>query len=172
MNIADELQKLEELRRTGALSDDEFARAKASVLSGSAAPAPAAPASPATSVTESPEAQAAAKDLRTRQWAMFLHLSLLAGFLVPLAGLIVPVIIWQLKKEELPGIDAHGKVVVNWIISGLIYAVVCSLLILVLVGIPLLGALFLVGIVFPIIGAIKANEGVVWKYPLAITFLS
>jgi hypothetical protein len=39
MNIADELRKLQELHRTGALSDEEFAQAKAAVLSGTA-PAP------------------------------------------------------------------------------------------------------------------------------------
>jgi len=166
MNIADELQKLEELHRAGTLSDEEFARAKASVLAGSAPPAAAS-----TSGAQSPEALAASKDRETRQWAMFLHLSLLAGFLVPFAGLIVPIVIWQLKKEELPGIDAHGKVVVNWIISGIIYAILCCLLLFVIVGIPLLIALFVVGIIFPIVGAIKANDGIVWNYPLTITFL-
>src|SRR5437764_601090 len=39
MSIADELQKLEDLRRSGALSETEFARAKAAVLAGAAAPA-------------------------------------------------------------------------------------------------------------------------------------
>ena len=32
MNIADELQKLQELHRTGALTDEEFATANAAVL--------------------------------------------------------------------------------------------------------------------------------------------
>jgi uncharacterized Tic20 family protein len=165
MNIADELQKLEELHRAGTLSDEEFARAKTSVLAGSAPPAAA------TSGAQSAEALAASKERQTRQCAMFLHLSLLAGFLVPFAGLIVPIVIWQLKKEELPGIDAHGKVVVNWIISGIIYVILCCLLIIVIAGIPLLIALFVVGIIFPIVGAIKANDGIVWNYPLTITFL-
>jgi hypothetical protein len=40
MSIADELRKLQELHRTGALSDEEFAQAKAAVLGGTA-PAPA-----------------------------------------------------------------------------------------------------------------------------------
>ncbi len=164
MAISDELQKLEELHRTGALSDEEFATAKASVLAGSA--------QAATAGTSGAQAAPVSKELQTRQWAMFLHLSLLAGFLVPLAGLIVPIVIWQLKKEELPGIDAHGKMVTNWIISLVIYGVVSCLLIIVLIGIPLLLALGVIAIVFPIIGAIKANEGVLWKYPLTITFLS
>jgi hypothetical protein len=39
MSFVDELQKLEELRRSGSLSDAEFAQAKAALLAGSAAPA-------------------------------------------------------------------------------------------------------------------------------------
>ena len=109
---------------------------------------------------------------QVRQWALFLHLSQLTGFLVPFAGLIVPIVIWQIKKTAMPALDAHGKVVVNWIISELIYAVVGALLVLVLIGVPLLIILGLLGVIFPIIGGIKANNGELWKYPLSIRFLS
>jgi len=44
------------------------------------------------------------------------------------------------------------------------------LLIFVIIGIPLLLLLCLVGVIFPIIGGIKASDGQVWKYPLSITF--
>lgn len=44
MSISNELDKLDELHRRGALSDDEFARAKARVLGGSGAATPSAPA--------------------------------------------------------------------------------------------------------------------------------
>ena len=113
-----------------------------------------------------------ATDSEARQWATFLHLSLLAGVLVPGAGFVLPIILWQVKKDELPSIDAHGKVVVNWLISALIYGAVCGLLCFVLIGLPLLGILGLLSMVFPIIGAIKANEGVLWTYPLSIRILS
>jgi len=154
MSIPDQLQKLQDLRQAGALSDEEFARAKAAILAGST-PAPPPP----------------SKDQQTRQWAFLLHLSLLAGFLIPLAGLVVPILIWQLKKDDLPGIDPHGRVVANWIISEIVYAVACGVLALLVIGIPLLMALFAIGIIFPIIGGIKANDGIVWKYPLSIPFL-
>jgi hypothetical protein len=61
--------------------------------------------------------------------------------------------------------------VVNWILSELLYAVICGLLALVWIGIPLLIALAVVGVVFPIIGGLKANEGQVWTYPMSIHFL-
>jgi uncharacterized protein len=111
------------------------------------------------------------KETQTRQWALFLHLSLLAGFVVPLAGLVTPIIIWQLKKNDLPGLDIHGKNVVNWIISDLIYIAIGYILCFVLIGFPILIALGIVSIVFPIIGGIKANNGEVWKYPLTIRFV-
>lgn len=111
------------------------------------------------------------EDKETRQWAMALHLSQLAGFVVPFAGLIVPILIWQLKKEEMPELDIHGKIVTNWIISALIYSVVCFILTFLLIGIFLAIPLGIIAIVFPIIGGIKANEGRAWKYPLSISFL-
>ena len=104
------------------------------------------------------------------QWALFLHLSQFAGYLVPLAGWIAPIIIWQLKKAEMPALDAHGKDVANWILSEIIYGAISVILVFVAIGIPILIVLFVLGIIFPIIGAIKAGDGIVWKYPLSISF--
>jgi len=98
-------------------------------------------------------------------------LSVLAGLLVPLAGVVVPILIWQLKKAELPGLDVHGKNAVNWIISTVVYAVVCIVLTMVIIGFPLLIVLGVLGVVFPIVAAIKANKGEVWQYPFSIRVL-
>ncbi len=106
-----------------------------------------------------------------KQMGMFLHLSQLANFILPPAGIVAPIIIWQIKKDEMPALDAHGKMIVNWMISSLIYGFVSAILVFFLVGIFLLIALGIVGIVFPIIGAIKANNGEFWEYPLTIKFL-
>lgn len=106
-----------------------------------------------------------------KQMGMFLHLSQLINVLLPPVGLIVPIVLWQLKKEEMPGLDAHGKNVVNWIISSVIYVFVSVILVFVVIGIPLLMIIGLLGIIFPIIGGIKANNGEIWNYPGAIRFL-
>ena len=158
MNVADELLKLQQLHQSGAISDEEFVDAKAKLLHAPSPSGPGAPADPAT------------LEQQTRQWAMLLHLSQLANFLAPLAGVIVPILIWQIKKTELPEIDEHGKIVANWIISAIIYGIVSVFLIVVLIGVPLLVVLFVLAIIFPIIGGLKANNGEVWKYPLSITF--
>ncbi len=157
MNIAEELERLHQLHQNGGLSDEEYARAKASLLN--------------TSTTKPIVIDNTSLALQTRQWAMFLHFSLLAGFIVPILGLVTPILIWQLKKAELPGLDVHGKVVMNWLISAVLYGVVSALLILIVVGIPLLVVLGILCIVFPILGGIRANNGEVWKYPLSIEFL-
>lgn len=105
------------------------------------------------------------------QWAMLLHLSVLAGFIVPFAGLVVPIVIYMLKKDELPGLRPHFYVVINWIISVVIYAIVCAILVFIVIGIFLFWALALLALIFPIIGAIKANDGEVWNYPLSIPIM-
>ena len=106
-----------------------------------------------------------------RQMGLFLHLSQLAGFVIPFGGIILPVILWQTQKEKMPALDAHGKMVVNFMLSVLIYAVVSVILMFVLVGFLTLLAVAIIHIVFPIVGAIKANNGELWDYPLTIKFL-
>lgn len=105
-------------------------------------------------------------------WGMILHLSVFAGYVVPLAGLVAPIVIWQIKKDQFPIVDEHGKNQLNWMISMLIYSAVSGLLIFVVIGIFLLAVLGIAAIVLPIIAGIKANNGEVWPYPLSIRFLS
>lgn len=109
-------------------------------------------------------------DASAKQWALILHLSQFAGFIVPFAGLLAPILIWQLKKDDIPGLDEHGKNIANWMISAFIYGFVSALLTIVLIGFVGLIAIAIMAVVFPIIGAIKANDGVAWKYPLSIAF--
>jgi len=108
-----------------------------------------------------------------KQMGLFLHLSQLANLLVPPAGIIVPIVLWQVNKDKMPALDAHGKMIANWIISSIIYWFASFILLFVffLGLIPMLG-LAIAGIAFPIIGALKANNnGELWEYPLTIKFL-
>ena len=105
------------------------------------------------------------RDRETNQWAMFIHFSILAGWIVPIGGLIVPILLWQIKKDELPGIVPHAHIVLNWIVTSLVYAVICAILTIIFIGILGFIALCLATVVFAITGGIKANEGEVWEYP-------
>lgn len=106
-----------------------------------------------------------------RQMGLFLHLSqLLNAFIFPV-GIILPIVLWQTNKDKMPALDAHGKMVVNWMISATIYAIVSIILIFFLIGILTTFALWLMCLIFPIVGAIKANNGELWEYPLTIKFI-
>ncbi|MEM7708342.1 MAG: DUF4870 domain-containing protein [Pseudomonadota bacterium] len=112
-----------------------------------------------------------ALERQANQWGMFIHFGILAGFVVPFAGLVVPIVLWQMKKDELPRVDAHGKVVVNWMLSSLIYGLVCGVLTLILIGALGFLALGIATVIFAIVGGIKANDGEIWEYPASIRFL-
>ena len=166
MSLADELAKLQELFRTGVLSEAEFQAAKARLIAGEP-PQPQSSAGAFAAFTGNAD-----NDSQTCTWAMLIHLTQFAGYVAPLAGLVVPIVLWQVKKNELPGVDAHGRNVANWILSELIYAAISELLCFVVIGVPLLIALGILSLVFPIIGGIKASSGEVWRYPLSIQFFS
>ncbi len=111
--------------------------------------------------------------LNSRQWAVFLHLSQLLGYLVPGLGFAGPLVIWLVLKDRFAELDAHGRMVTNWMISLLIYSLIAAMIALVTcgIGVVLMIPLILLSIIFPVIGAIKASDGSLWKYPLAIPFL-
>ena len=107
-----------------------------------------------------------------KQMGLFLHLSGLAFALVFPIGIVLPIILWQTQRDKIPALDAHGKMVTNWMISATIYGVVSFVLMFVLVGFLTGAAVWLMAVIFPIIGALKANnEGELWEYPLTIKFL-
>ena len=98
--------------------------------------------------------------------AMLCHLLSLVGFIgVPLGNIIGPLVLWLVKKDEDPFVDATGKEVLNFQISASIYGVICALLFIVFIGVILLPILIIAVIIYTIIGAVKANEGQLYRYP-------
>lgn len=109
--------------------------------------------------------------MHVNQFCLVMHLSQFAGFVVPFAGLILPIVMWATNKDESEMVDQHGKEILNWIISVVIYSIVAFILSFILIGIFLALALFVLGIIFPIIGAVQAGNGKFYNYPLSITFV-
>lgn len=109
---------------------------------------------------------------QARQWGMFCHLAALAGTLIPLGNVIGPLVVWLMKKEEFAFVDDQGKEALNFQLSVTIYLFVAAILVFVIVGIFLLLALAVGALVLMVIAAMKANEGVAYRYPLTIRFLS
>lgn len=124
-----------------------------------------------TSVTQSSTPTASTtKDERT--WAMLCHLSTLAGFVIPFGNIVGPLVMWTIKKDEFPLVEDQGKEALNFQISMTIYVIASIILIFLLVGIPLLIGLGLFDLIVTVIAAINANDGVKYRYPLCIRFVS
>ena len=129
-------------------------------------PAPA-PVPPPTA-PDSPEA---------RRWITILHLSALAGFVFVGVGQVLgPLIVWLLKKNDVPGLDEAGKEVLNfqiswtlwWFLSWGFVAIGWCLVFPLAAPIVLLVA----WVVFGANGAIKASNGAPGGFPLTIRFLN
>jgi uncharacterized Tic20 family protein len=120
---------------------------------------------------------------------------------VPLGHIIGPMVVWQMKKDDSAFVDASGKESLNFHISLTLYTFVAIVVLLVFfftsiyltagaagehvapgtwlplllggfLG-PLLGLLIfpLLGVIFTVVGAIKAANGELYHYPFAIRFL-
>ena len=159
MGLVEELEKLKDLKQSGVISDEEYADAKAKILDRKY-----------EGLNYEQKIRRGSSD--EEMWGMFIHLSQFCGYAIPFAGLIAPIVLWQIKKKESRVLDLHGRIVVNWIITAFILGIVFGLLCFVFIGIPLSIALLIGGIIFPIIGGIKANSGEIWKYPCSIEFFS
>lgn len=113
--------------------------------------------------------------LSLSQWSVILHLSALLGFGTPTGGNIIgPLVVWLIKKTDLPAIDPIGKDVLNFQISYTLYlylsgiiAVVGSCLI-VTWALPVIVAL--AWLVLTIIGAVKVSNGERYTFPWVIAF--
>jgi uncharacterized protein len=111
-------------------------------------------------------------DRDVRMWGMFCHLSALACFIgIPFANLIAPLVIWLIKREQHPFLDQQGREALNFQISMTIYAFAAFILCFILIGIPLLFVLGIMDLVLVITAAIRANDGISYRYPLTIRFL-
>jgi hypothetical protein len=110
-------------------------------------------------------------DKDERMWGMLCHLIAFSGFVVPFGSLLGPLIIWLIKKDEMPFVDDQGKESLNFQLTMLIAFVISIILIVVVIGFLLLGVLCIYEIVVLIIATIKANEGVRYRYPYTIRFI-
>ena len=123
-----------------------------------------------TSPSQAMAAQATASNAST--YAMFCHLSAFAGLFFPFGNVLGPLVVWLVKKDEIPEVDAHGKESINFQLSVTIYTIVSAILVLLLIGIPLLIGLSVFWLVVVILASVRANEGTLYRYPLTIRFLN
>ena len=119
------------------------------------------------------------KEIRT--WAMMLHFSAILGLLawipaspsmvLPFVNIICPLVLWLLKREEHPFLNDQGREVVNFHITlGLVHAL--GVVTFCAGGFVLTVAAFFIGMVLSIVGGVKANDGLTYRYPLALRLIN
>ena len=118
-----------------------------------------------------------------RQWAMFAHLSALLGGIVTsgwagsVGCFIGPLVIWMVKKDTMPFVNDQGREALNFNITvgivflGLFLLSIITLGIGLIITVPLMIIVGLAWLVLTIIAAIKANEGVAYRYPFALRLI-
>ena len=123
------------------------------------------------------------REQEIRTWSMLCHLSALAILFIPFGNLLGPLIIWQIKRKELPEIDPHAKESINFQITLVIISIIFSIFLAgsigygILIQSPLtmitsgiglalfLALINLAGLLLVIIAGIKANNGELYNYP-------
>lgn len=99
-------------------------------------------------------------------WATLIHIGgILFGFLPALIGYLV-------LKDRGPFIRQHTATALNFQITLLIAYIVGGILTVLVIGLIVLLAAWVLSIVFGIIAAVAANRGEQYTYPLTIKFVS
>lgn len=106
-----------------------------------------------------------------RNMGIAVQVSSFAGYIIPFGSILGPFIVWLMKRDEMPFVDECGRNCLNFKISLMIYMMISAILMFVGIGFILIGVLAIVDIVFTIIAAMKASEGISYKYPMTIKFL-
>ena len=110
-------------------------------------------------------ATSAAPGRDERQWAMLAHMSAMLMYVTVIGGFIAPLVIWLLKRDEMPFVADQGRETLNFQITILLALIGACILMLVLVGFVLVPALLLFHFIVTIIAAVKVSEGVAYRYP-------
>jgi uncharacterized Tic20 family protein len=109
---------------------------------------------------------------KNNQLLVLTHLSQLLDIITGFGGFIVPLILWLTNKEKIYSMDIHGKSIINFQLSMLLYAIIAVPLILAFgLGILLLIGIGLLCFILPIVNAIKARNGEEPNYPFSINFV-
>ncbi len=156
--------------------------------------------------TENQTTETALQEKNT-SYASLIHLSSFLGILIPFAGILAPLILWLIKKDEDAFVDKHGKSCLNFEISLFLYSFIIAfitIIVAVVFGVFSFGAIaslnentmssadggliissliggvglfiligiaiFLFYVIVKIKAAIKASNGELYRYPLAISF--
>ena len=100
-----------------------------------------------------------------RTWSVVVHLSALSALFFPFGQLLGPLVIWLIKRADIPMVDRHGKEALNFQITVTLASFLCGLLFFVGIGLVLLFVLLVADAVLVIMAAVKTSRGEAFSYP-------
>ncbi len=107
---------------------------------------------------------------RERDWTLYTHLAGLCC-LVGIPSFVGPLVMWLIKKDEMPRVNAAGKDALNFHLTMTLIALVSIPLAFVIIGVFTAIAAQVLAIIFSIVAGLEANKGVNYRYPLTIQFV-
>ena len=97
-------------------------------------------------------------------WNVLCHLSAFLG-----VAIILPLIVYLVTKDDAnSSIPLHAKETLNFHISLFIYGIISAILIFVVIGALLIAIIAIGGFILAIVGAVKASNGELYRYPFTI----
>jgi len=110
---------------------------------------------------------------KDNQLLVITHLSQLLSYIIGFGGLVAPLILWLTQKDKIIDMDEHGKQIINFQISLILYILI-SIPAIFLLGLGIITLIFtgIIGFILPIVNAIKASNGESPSYFMTIRFIS
>ena len=91
--------------------------------------------------------------------------------LLGIFGFIGPLIVWLIKKDQSPFVNDQGKEALNFHLVMLIGYVIGGILTFFCIGFFVILAVWVCSLIFSIMGAMKAKEGIAYRYPFNIRMI-
>ena len=91
------------------------------------------------------------------------HVSALIG-----VGILLPLIVWLVKRHDPDAVAAHAAEALNFHLSLIIYGILLIPLCFIGIGVALLIIMGLASIVLAILAAVRASDGILYRYPLTL----
>ncbi len=111
-----------------------------------------------------PQPAAPLTEAEDRQWGSFAHLGGILGFLPAL-------IIWLIFKDRGSFTNTEGKEALNFQITLIIAEFIGWITAFLLIGLLIIPAVYVVRIIFSIMGFLKAKDGFGYRYPFALRLI-
>lgn len=99
------------------------------------------------------------------------NLAMLAHLLGIFTGFLGALVVWLVKKDQSAFIGQEAAEALNFQLTVMIGYVICSVLTVIVIGLVMFPVLYIINIVFCILGAMAASKGTGYRYPFALRLI-